>query len=148
LPKAPENGGEQGIIRQLDGDYALVELQMQEACERCGARVLCVPDGTGKRSIRVLNDKKAREGQWVEIGESESFLLKISAIQYGIPVIGFLIGIFLVYIVSRPVSGLPFELEMFIAGLAGLFLGGCIGRYLLNRIAHTRQTVFSILRIL
>jgi positive regulator of sigma E activity len=148
LPKVPENDGERGIVRELDGDYVLVELEEQAACARCDARVLCLPAAKGKRRIRVINNKKAREGQRVEIGESESFLLKISAIQYGIPLIGFLFGIFLVYAVARPVSGLPFEMEMFIAGLAGLFIGGYIARAILKQIAQTRQTVFYILRIL
>jgi positive regulator of sigma E activity len=148
LPKAPDSGGEKGFVRELDGNYAVVELSIQEACEHCGARVLCIPNGSGKHRIRVLNDKGAREGQWVEIGESESFLLKVSAIQYGIPFLGFLTGIFLVYGIAKPVSALPIEVEMFIAGLAGLFLGGYIGHYLLKQIAQRRQTVFSILRII
>jgi positive regulator of sigma E activity len=147
LPKAPDIG-ERGIVREVIGGYALVELEGQKACKHCGAKVLCLPDGTGKRRIKVLNDKGAAAGQWVLIGESESFLLKVSTIQYGIPFIGFLFGIFLVYIIASPLSGLPFELEMFAAGLAGLFLGGIIARQLLKQMAQTRQTVFSILRII
>jgi positive regulator of sigma E activity len=148
LPQVPESGGERGIVRELNGTYALVELEAQQACEHCSARVLCIPDGRGKRIIRVINDKQVREGQWVEIGEAESFLLKVAAIQYGIPFLGFIFGIFLIYFIATPVSGLPFELEMFFSGLMGLLLGGYGARLLLKQIAQTRQTAFIILKIL
>ena len=148
MPKAPDSAGEVGTVLHIDGNYAIVELGTQETCSTCGARVLCMPDGTGNRRIRIWNEKGAREGQRVEITQSDSFLLKISAIQYGFPFVGFLSGVFLMYLINKPASGLPFELEMFIGGLVGLALSGLAGRQLLRPIARTPQTVFSILRIL
>ena len=86
---------ETGIVTDLQNGCALVELNLQAACENCGAKVLCVPDENGKRSLKVSNPVNAQIGERVAISESGDFLLKVSAIQYGIPFIGFLLGIFI-----------------------------------------------------
>lgn len=139
---------ETGIVTDIQGEEALVQLNLQEACETCGARLLCVPDNSGKRILRVANPIHARVGSRVAISEQSGFLLKLSVLQYGIPFIGFLSGIFLLYFTGVTVAALPPELIMFSGGLVGLFLGAVISRRLAGKIAGSGETFFEIARIL
>ncbi len=139
---------ETGVVTGVQGDEAIVTLNLQQACASCGARILCVPDNTGKRILRVANPLHANVGSRVAIAEQSGFLLKLSALQYGIPFIGFLTGIFLLYFTQVSVASIPPELIMFFGGLIGLFCGAVISRQLADKIAGSGETFFEIARIL
>jgi positive regulator of sigma E activity len=139
---------ETGIVTGVQGEEALVQLNLQEACETCGARVLCVPDSAGKRVLRAANPLHAKVGMRVAVSEQSGFLLKLSMLQYGIPFIGFIAGIFLLYFMPVTVASLPPELILFGGGLAGLFLGALISRQLADKIAGSGSSFFEIARIL
>jgi positive regulator of sigma E activity len=139
---------ETGIVTEQQNGNATVELNTQSACENCGARVVCVPDDKGKRLLRVANPLNARTGNQVEIGESSDFLLKISAIQYGIPFLGFITGIVILNILNLPTGKIPPELLLFAGGMSGLAISAVISRYLAQRLAHKKNTIFTITKIL
>ena len=72
-----------GIVTALRDNDAIVELSIQESCESCGARMICVPDQSGKRRLRAANPLKAKIGSEVNITEKSNILLKVSFLQYG-----------------------------------------------------------------
>ena len=138
---------ETGIVTDLQNGNAFVELNLQAACENCGAKVLCVPDQNGKRSLKVSNSLHAQIGERVAISESGDFLLKVSAIQYGIPFIGFLLGIFIFYFINLNIAGIPSELIYFIGGMIGLGLSAMISRRAAQNMAESNRSFFAITKI-
>jgi positive regulator of sigma E activity len=139
---------ETGIVTDLQDGNAIVQLNLQAACESCGAKVLCVPDQNGKRLLRVSNSLNAQIGERVAISESGDFLLKVSAIQYGIPFIGFLLGIFLFYFLNLNIANIPAELIYFIGGLIGLGLSALISRKAAQNMAESNRSFFAITKII
>ncbi len=151
--KVPEMYSEQeefeiGLVTGVRGSDALVRLNLQPACATCGARILCVPDSSGNRIIRAANPLHAGVGSKVAISEQSGFLLKLSLLQYGIPLAGFLAGIFLMYTLEIDIDSLPAELIMFAGGIIGLFLGAVFSRLTAGKLAGSGETFFEIVRIL
>ena len=138
---------ETGIVTGLRDGQAIIELQLQPACENCGAKVLCVPDENGRRALKVSNPVNAQIGQHVAIGESSDFLLKIAGVQYGIPFLGFLLGIILLYTANISINGIADELIYFMGGLAGLGTSALLSRRLAHVMADSKQSFFTITRI-
>lgn len=138
---------EVGIVKALKDNEAIVELSLQESCESCGARFICVPDQSGKRQLRVSNPLNATVGNQVAITEKSNFLLKVSFLQYGIPFLGFLLAIFLLN--GLNLSSLPVrrELILFLGGLAGLLISGFVSRLYIEKLAETDSTFFEISKI-
>jgi positive regulator of sigma E activity len=139
---------ETGLVVALEGDQALVELAEQSACQSCGARILCVPDAKGKRRIKVSNPLRAQVGNRVEITEASQFLLKLSAMQFGIPLIGFLAGLYLIHLSGLSIDNIPSEVIAFSGGLLGLAAGALLSRYWAGRMANQEQHFLSIHRII
>ncbi len=139
---------ETGIITQVQNGNAIVELNIQPACENCGARVLCVPDKDGKRALKVSNPLNAGVGNRVAISESSDFLLKVSAVQYGIPFIGFLLGIIVLYIIDFTIAGIHQELLFFAGGLAGLGISALISRNISKNMAESNRSFFTITKVI
>lgn len=138
---------EAGVVTGIQGDDALVKLNLQPACEACGARLLCIPDDSGNRILRAANPLHAAVGSRVAIAEQGGFLLRLAALQYGIPFIGFLAGIFIIYALKINLNPLPPELTMFIGGLTGLFSGALNSWKLAGKIAGSGKTFFEIVKI-
>jgi len=139
---------ERGVVTALQDNDAIVELSIQESCESCGARMVCIPDKTGKRRLRAANPMMAEVGSQVNITEKSNFLLKVSFLQYGIPFIGFLIGIFLLYNVNLSMIPVPQELVLFLGGIAGMMIAALISRFYIEKIAEGNSTFFEISKIL
>jgi positive regulator of sigma E activity len=138
---------EVGIVTGLQDNEAIVELSLQESCESCGAKFICVPDQSGKRQLRVSNSLNATIGNHVAISEKSNFLLKVSFLQYGIPFIGFLIASFLVNAMDLTAIPVQRELIIFLGGLGGLFMCGLIARLFIEKLAETDSTFFEISKI-
>lgn len=136
-----------GIVTALQDKEAIIELSLQESCESCGARFICVPDQSGKRQLRVSNPLNAGLGSQVTITEKSNFLLKVSFLQYGLPFIGFLLGIFLLNEVDLTSLPVPKELILFFGGIVGLFIAGFIARLYIEKLAETDSTFFEISKI-
>jgi positive regulator of sigma E activity len=136
-----------GIVTALQDNEAIVELSIQESCESCGARFVCVPDQSGKRQLRVANPMNARVGSHVTITEKSNFLLRVSFLQYGMPFAGFLIAIFLLNTTDLSVIPVRSELILFAGGLAGLVIAGLISRLFIEKLAEKDSTFFEISKI-
>ena len=139
---------ETGTVVGLDGDAAIVELSMQPACESCGARMVCTPDQNGNKSMKVANKLGAGVGSKVTIGESTNFLLKMSALQYGLPFLGFMLGILILYTIDFHLANIPQELLFFIGGLIGLGGSAVISHHISKKIAGTEGSFFTITKII
>jgi positive regulator of sigma E activity len=137
-----------GIVTAIQDSEAIIELSLQESCESCGARFICVPDQSGKRQLRVSNPLKAGIGNQVTITEKSNFLLKVSFLQYGIPFIGFLVSIFLLNLFDFSMIPIQKELILFLGGLGGLFIAGAIARLYIEKLAETDSTFFEISKII
>jgi positive regulator of sigma E activity len=136
-----------GIVTAIEDGQAWVEIVPQPACETCGAKIFCTPDLTGKRKLKVLNSIEAKVGQQVAIAESSKFLLYLSFLQYGLPLIGFLSGILITSLFSISFTFIPNELFLFSGGLAGLALCAVWGHFQVKKLAETRQVFFSIVEV-
>jgi positive regulator of sigma E activity len=139
---------EKGVVTALQDNEAIIEFNLQEACESCGARMVCVPDNTGKRRLRASNPLHASVGNFVSITEKSHFLLLISFLQYGLPLIFFFISIFILYFTDFSVGSIPRELIWFIGGLLGLTFAALISRHFVDRLAEKGGTFFEISQII
>jgi positive regulator of sigma E activity len=132
-----------GVITAIKGDEAWVEIISPLSCQECAARIVCIPDQSGKRQLKAYNRIGARVGQKVTVSEKPNFLFYISLIQYGLPLLGFLAGVISSYIMNLSCTYIPAELCMFLAGLSGLGLAAMLGRSLMKRMAR-QGCAFSI----
>jgi sigma-E factor negative regulatory protein RseC len=137
-----------GTITSIQGNEALVTIDAQTTCESCGSRVLCVPDQSGKRILKASNPLNAKIGTRVAVRDTSAFLLKLSFLQYGIPLLGFLIGIILCYITDISLRIIPRELILFGGGVIGLGMGAFVARHFTQRMAENKSAYFTITRIL
>lgn len=136
-----------GVVTELHDDDAIVELSIQESCESCGARMVCVADQSGKRKLRAANPFRAEVGSQVNIIEKSNFLLKVSLLQYGIPFLGFLLGIFFLNSTDLSIIPVPQELVLFLGGIAGMMLAALISRFYIEKLAKSNSTFFEISKI-
>jgi positive regulator of sigma E activity len=113
-----------GFVSRIIGDKAYVKMAAQEACSSCGARIICAPDGPEDRELLLTNTIGAKVGDEVAITESGNQLLKLSVLQYGIPLFGFIAGIFFSAMNGYRLPQVPQELLMFMTGVAGMLTGG------------------------
>lgn len=134
---------DQGRVIAVVGDEVLVTIETGEACERCGARILCSPGGDKNRNLKAKNQIGAAVGDRVTVEESGNLLLKLSALQYGLPLTGFLTGVFTVYLLAPRVG----ELLIFGCGLLGLALTGLISWRLVKYMAERSRNFFLATRI-
>ena len=139
---------EVGVVTALHDNDAIVELSIQESCESCGAQMICVADQSGKRRLRAANPIRAEIGSQVNIIEKSNFLLKVSSLQYGIPLLGFMLGIFLLYTMDLSMIPVPEELVQFLGGIAGMMISALISRFFIAKLAEGNATFFEISKIL
>ena len=80
-----------GIVHEVKGDLAMVKIQRKEACGECRA---CF-SGMMKTEmdIEAKNLCDAEEGDWVELELQENAFFNAVIVMYGLPFIGFIVGI-------------------------------------------------------
>ena len=138
---------ESGLVTSIADDKAMVQLTRTESCERCGAKFICRPGDDGFREMRAYNPLQANVGDYVEITETGNLLLKLSLIQFGIPLLGLVLGIFVVFYLQPANTLLSKEVNMSIGGLIGLLAGGGIVWGTLKTWAKKISCVFEIVRV-
>jgi positive regulator of sigma E activity len=136
-----------GFVESVIDEKALISLSQSEACESCNARLICRPDSSGNRHITALNTVNARPGQTVRIEESGNLFLMLSFMQFGLPLIGLLLGIFLANGFELTLLEAPPELVMAIYGFAGLLIGGTVSWLWARKTAESISHVFEIVSI-
>ncbi|MBU2646065.1 SoxR reducing system RseC family protein [bacterium] len=143
-----DNSHEIGIVKAVSQHRTVVEMQVSEACDSCGARILCRPGRNGHHEMVVQNSVHASVGDVVKLDETGNLLLIFSFLQYGLPLLGLLGGIFIIYALKPALFSVRFELVMTAGGFIGLILGGILAHRLLGYLAGRIDCVFKISAIL
>jgi len=138
---------DEGVVKRVEKGMAFVSLLENETCEHCNAKILCAPDSSGERGVLARNSAGASVGQRVMVTESKDLLLRLSLMQYGLPLLGFLLGIISLYFLNISVPGIAVEVLYFFGGLAGLGIGGLISRVWATRISQDSSMYFEIAKI-
>lgn len=109
-----------GIVKELKGNLAVVQIRRKEACGECRA---CLSGMTEKdMDIEAKNLCEAEVGDWVELELQENAFFNAVVIMYGVPLLGFIVGLLLGYYAVPQVVALPATLCGLVLGAAGLLL--------------------------
>lgn len=120
-----KNDCETATVIDLQENWAVVELDEKGACHNCGAKMLCRPNGSGKRILRISNTINANIGDQVLIEQIGANQLKLTLIQYGLPLIGFLAGVLLTgRFIKDSILGVPVEIIQMFCGILVVILSG------------------------
>ena len=130
-----------GSIAQVESNFATIAIDSTDDCKNCGIRFLCSPGSDNQKIITLENTIDAEVGERVAITESSNILLKLSFLQYGLPLIGFLLGIIIATQFTIVLQ--PIELYQFLCGLIGLGLAGIISFIIIKRMAKKPGNYFK-----
>jgi len=134
-----------GRITKIDDNFATIAIDSTDDCKNCGIRFLCSPGSEKEKIIRLENTIDAKVGDRVSISEASNILLKLSFLQYGLPLIGFLLGI--VIGTQIPIKLQPVEFYQFLCGLFGFGLAGTISYLIIKRMAKKPGNYFKFDKI-
>ncbi|HCK98499.1 MAG TPA: hypothetical protein DHW42_00120 [Candidatus Marinimicrobia bacterium] len=139
---------ETGEIVEIIGIIAGVELQENDQCHSCGAKMICRPGASGKRMLYLKNTLNARVGDRILIEQSDKNQLKLAFMQYGLPMFGFIAAVIIANLfISETVLGIPAEIWQFVIGLSVLGIIGVFIRLWCARKAAADFSVFSMKKI-
>jgi len=125
--------GETGFIQSVEDSQVTILFSTGDACDTCGLKVVCAP---GKQSERLLTLPQAGEfqaGQKVQVEELSNLELHLALIQFGLPMVAFLMGLFIGYVLPFQ-DILPRELSAFLLACMGLGLSFFVARHLVQRV--------------
>ena len=134
-----------GKITKIDDNFATIAIDSTDDCKDCGIRFLCSPGSEKEKIIRFENTIDAKIGDRVAISEASNILLKLSFLQYGLPLIGFFLSI--VIGTQIPIKLQPIEFYQFLCGLFGLGLAGIISYLIIKRMAKKPSNYFKFDKI-
>ncbi|HMA62409.1 MAG TPA: SoxR reducing system RseC family protein [bacterium] len=141
----PEEGFEVGVVDKIEGGYAVIKLQEHDACEHCHAKIICKPNQSGQRQVKLKNTLGASPGDRVVLASSDLKHITLSFMQYGFPLLGFLAGLIISYqIIDKFPIGLSQQFGSFLVGL--IFLGlFSLGTYIWSK--RMDKSNFSVLQM-
>ena len=140
-----------GKVVSIEGDNAIILMLPQRSPTRYSLPIFPVmPLKSRNEPVRipVPNTMNLKPGDLVELTETSSFLIKLSAIQYGIPGIGFIGGLVAGYFFHPQSLPFPLEVYQFLLGLGGLILGGFTGYRWAIVLASKPENFYRIERVL
>jgi positive regulator of sigma E activity len=106
---------------------------------------LCSPKSGEDKIIKLENSIDCKVGDAVEISEASNVLLILSMLQYGLPLLGFLTGIFISYNIN--IDFKPIELFQFIVGMLGFGIAAGISYLIIKGIAKKPDKLYSVRKI-
>ena len=130
-----------GSITHIDNNFATIIIDSTDDCKDCGIRFLCSPGSDNQKIITLENTIEAKVGDRVAISEASNILLKLSFLQYGIPLIGFLLGIIIAAQLNIKLQ--PVEFYQFICGVLGLGIAGIISYLIIKRMSKKPGNYFK-----
>ena len=143
-----EKDFEIGKVIEVQDGFAKVELADTEGCHTCGARLICHPQSSGKRILRLKNSLHAPIGSKVQIEQSDKRQLILGLMQSGLPTAGFVIGVVGTnQRITHPIHGIPADLIQFGIGLIVLIITGLIVRLWCKSRAAKGFAVFTMKEI-
>jgi sigma-E factor negative regulatory protein RseC len=135
---------EQAIVTRCHGKRVELELQRGSACAQCELSQGCGTGALGrllgKRSkpLVIETDHDLKPGDKLQLGLSESALVKASLIVYGLPLLGMLVAGLLASFTA--VS----ETLIALAAAAGFIVGFKFAVYLSHTLEHDRLTPYIV----
>lgn len=111
--------GEQGTIREIENSRMAIVFEQGDACDSCGLKVVCSPGSLTERMLKLPKQEGLEVGQKVRIEEKMDLEFRLALIQFGLPMLAFIIGLFPGYF--YPIPGLAPELSGFL--VACLWVG-------------------------
>ena len=132
------------MVRRVAGQVAFVEVTNTDQCKGCGARLICQPEPDGPVTVRAANTISARPGQEVNVHMVPGLLTKMTMIHYGLPLLGFVLGVFAASYGGLALIPAARELGLFLAGVIGLLACGLFARVWAGRIAGQVEAPFEI----
>jgi len=138
---------EEGIVAEVNGDIARVEILKKSACEQCSAASVCHPGD--QDLMEASNPLGAKKGQKVKVVLAPQIYLKASIILYGIPMTLFIAGAILGKNLAITHRGEPdSDLWAFIAGMACMLVSFVFIRSYNNKVEKTQKYKPVIVQIL
>jgi sigma-E factor negative regulatory protein RseC len=135
---------EQAIVTRCNGKQVELELQRGSACAQCELSQGCGTGALGrllgKRSkpLVIETDHVLKPGDRLQLGLSESALVKASLIVYGLPLLGMIVAGLLAEFaaVSQALVAL--------AAVVGFIVGFKLAVYLSRSLEHDRLTPYIV----
>jgi len=135
---------EQAIVTRCDGNRVELELQRGSACGQCELSQGCGTGALGrllgKRSkpLVIETDRDLKPGDKLQLGLSESALVKASLTVYGLPLLGMVAaGLIASFAVVS-------EVLIALAAGAGFIAGFKLASYLSHPLEHDLQTPYIV----
>lgn len=123
---------EEGVVKEVRGNKALVLTDRKAQCGQCMARGCCEMLGGGKEMLsEALNPVGAKTEDIVRIGIPSGTVTKASLIVYLIPAAGIVVGAAVGYYIGRFYS-LDLDLSTLVGSLAGIGISMIFVRLLSN----------------
>jgi len=135
-----------GIITKIDDNFATIIIDSTDDCKDCGIRFLCSPGSDNEKTIRLENTIEAKVGDKVLVTEASNVLLRLSFLQYGLPLLGFIIGIVISSYLNIQIN--PIELFQFLFGLLGLGIAGVISYLIIRGMAKKPDKLYQYKKIM
>ncbi|MEA3287057.1 MAG: SoxR reducing system RseC family protein [Candidatus Marinimicrobia bacterium] len=127
--------GETGIVQALDDTQITIAFSVRNACDNCSLKVICSPGKQSGQSLTMPNSGHFSIGQRIRIEEGSNLELHLALTQFGLPLLLFLSGLILGYIL--PQSLFPKELMAFLTALLGLGISFFVARRMVQRITDS-----------
>jgi len=135
---------EQAVVTRRDGKRVELELQRGSACGQCELSQGCGTGALGrllgKRSkpIVIETDRHLKPGDRLQLGLSESALVRASLTVYGLPL--------LCMVVAGLITSFAIESDVWItlAACAGFIGGYKLARYLSHSLEHDPLTPYIV----
>ena len=126
--------GETGFIQSANGTEITILFTTVDACDTCGLKIVCAPGKQTERLLTLPHSGEFQPGQKVKIEEHANLELHLALVQFGLPTLAFLAGLFIGYILPLQ-DFLPRELSAFLLACVGLGLSFFAARHLIQKIA-------------
>ncbi len=124
--------GEIGVVQSADHHALNIRFTEGDACETCGLKVVCAPGKSADRSLSLPNPDNLSVGQTVQIEELSNLELHLALIQFGLPLLAFLMGLGAGIVIPQAI--VPKEFMSFLIGLFGLGISFFMARHLVGQI--------------
>lgn len=110
-----------GVVKEVHKDSAVVMMERQDMCGECHACEML----SGKKvcTLTCRNPIQCKVGDRVEITLTNKHFLKATYIVYGIPLVGFVMGIALGYGVARLVNFGGEDIWVATGAIIGILIG-------------------------
>lgn len=138
---------EEGIVAEVEGEFAKVSILSKSACEKCSASGVCHPGD--EEYMEAANPLGAKKGQKVKVVLAPQIYLKASIILYGIPMAALITGaICAKNIALRYGREQQSDLWAFFAGLALMVVSFFFIRRYNNKVEKTQKYKPTIVEII